>query len=422
MFKYIALAIAVACQFQIRAPVSEVGLMVNLADPIVAVLVAIAIIRFVSNPSIASDYRIPLLWAGGLSLVLSIGLIVSLGDAGTWGFLNRYVGWFVLLGYAGVGVWIVRENAWPAFRTAFVVTAGVIVLVHALPMLSNAYFLTSFSHELTGRQFVGFLGNPNAVSFFLLVVVGMVFCWTGQRRIYVFLILVVIFLGIAYSISRSGLVGLGAILIAALAIKRGALKPALGALAVCVALVLAPQVILDQSDGLMRIVKYKMNKEWDSYVGILRGKAPRAAALSYRPSSLQLRFDQTRVALDQWTDSPVFGIGLGGFKNRYQDPSSDGSAPILHNSALWLLTETGLVGLIAFLAAFIWIAAALYRQRRSGNDVIPLALLTLVVFAVMSQLHDLFYQRVLWLVIGLGIGGLAPSGIDHKRVASTAKE
>ncbi|TVR99875.1 MAG: hypothetical protein EA406_01775, partial [Rhodospirillales bacterium] len=74
----------------------------------------------------------------------------------------------------------------------------------------------------------------------------------------------------------------------------------------------------------------------------------------------------------------------------------------IHNSLLWLLAELGLVGTSVFLFGFAALTYSVLRHCRlpaSPRD--RLLLLLLFIFGMFSLVHEVVYQRIFWLVLGL---------------------
>jgi len=100
-----------------------------------------------------------------------------------------------------------------------------------------------------------------------------------------------------------------------------------------------------------------------------------------------------------WLESPVTGVGLGGF---IWSEMREGRSSTIHMTAQWLLVETGLVGLflfIGFFADIIWHFWNRIRKNVSrGRAVIGITLLISFVGASMG--FEAMYQRHLWFFAG----------------------
>ena len=93
---------------------------------------------------------------------------------------------------------------------------------------------------------------------------------------------------------------------------------------------------------------------------------------------------------------PLFGAGLGAFIG--EQVRATGTPLIIHSTPVWLLAETGIVGFAVFFAAAARIVAAEWPRRAAR----PARFLILIfgVLALMSELHELLYQRGFWLLLG----------------------
>jgi O-Antigen ligase len=103
-------------------------------------------------------------------------------------------------------------------------------------------------------------------------------------------------------------------------------------------------------------------------------------------------------ALELWRQSPLFGAGLGVFIAK--SPVWFNHQQVIHNTALWILAEFGLVGVFVFGWVFFILCRYALASRKSIVPAQRALLMLLVVFAVFSLVHEIFYQRIFWLVLG----------------------
>lgn len=112
-------------------------------------------------------------------------------------------------------------------------------------------------------------------------------------------------------------------------------------------------------------------------------------------------------------DRPVLGVGFGNYvvaSRPHADPSVD---PVLltsaHNVELTVWAETGILGLLLYLAQQVALALALWRRSRAGSIVAAGALLSLVAFHVVGLSHYIQFHSGVALAFALVFGlGLAP--------------
>jgi O-antigen ligase len=111
------------------------------------------------------------------------------------------------------------------------------------------------------------------------------------------------------------------------------------------------------------------------------------------------RWISVNGGLRLWQENPVFGAGLGAY---FEVSKREGTPLVIHNTLIWLLAETGLVGFLVFFSAGVAILWASTRRLRDPTDVGATTIfLFLLAFASMSMVHELLYQRVLWFVLGV---------------------
>lgn len=86
--------------------------------------------------------------------------------------------------------------------------------------------------------------------------------------------------------------------------------------------------------------------------------------------AIQGRASENLTAWVMFTDHPLLGVGLNNFSSLYQEYTKDlGLAPSAqnrspHNLYLEVAAETGVIGLLAFLAIIVFAFRSLFRARR----------------------------------------------------------
>lgn len=102
-------------------------------------------------------------------------------------------------------------------------------------------------------------------------------------------------------------------------------------------------------------------------------------------------------ALELWQESPILGAGLGVFIAK--SPAWLGYPQVIHNTPLWLLAEFGLVGvMIVGWAFFLLVRHAIrFDTLQPARRVL---LFLIMVFAIFSFAHEIFFQRIFWFVLG----------------------
>jgi O-antigen ligase len=137
---------------------------------------------------------------------------------------------------------------------------------------------------------------------------------------------------------------------------------------------------------------------------------PNSMDLVRRPSQIASRVALNEEAIDSFLENPITGLGLGVYIEKYDI--------VVHNTALWFLSDFGGIGLVVFLGLIGTIAVRLVRTWRLAPAefrALPLALLCAhIVMLGVSFGIEAFYQRHWWLVF-------AASGVAYALVSTNTK-
>ncbi len=219
---------------------------------------------------------------------------------------------------------------------------------------------------------------------------------------------------VALSLSRGGLLALGAVIVSASLFSRWRGRwLTLAVVAAILGALFAPPVVVDRATTIASALTF------------------RGQDLVIEDPSARGRINEMASAVLMWRDSPVTGVGAGNYEALYLDYSSYlGLDPrrtgrSAHSLYLETLAETGVVGLSAlFLTLGGAIATLWAARRRLRHDdtrlrdlvtAVQLGFLAYLVAAVF--LHDA-YEDPYWLLIGLGLSAsvLAPrQAVQHRR-------
>ncbi|MDY6972660.1 MAG: O-antigen ligase family protein, partial [Thermodesulfobacteriota bacterium] len=122
------------------------------------------------------------------------------------------------------------------------------------------------------------------------------------------------------------------------------------------------------------------------------------------------RYGFWKTGINMIRDKPLIGIGLANFTAEYFDYSSPsaikGKAYMAHNIFLQVLSETGLIGLVFFLALIFSVLTTLWRMIRDSKDAEIVNLskclfvsgVSCVPLALTHNVLDLAY---LWITLGV---------------------
>ena len=135
--------------------------------------------------------------------------------------------------------------------------------------------------------------------------------------------------------------------------------------------------------------------------------------------TITTRFDQYKVAFTIWQRFPIFGTGPNNYLNALKkyDYLWLEELPV-HNLMLWVLAETGVMGLVCYLGIFVSASRRLFRVTCRRKDlagrIAMAALISIFSFLFDSMTEPLFREpnvfALLWLLIALGVAleGFAP--------------
>lgn len=373
----VPIAAAIAVPFQVYLPVSGSIINANLADPLAIMGAALFVLHHIADRRMPA-WRHSFLGVAAVVATLALGLSLMIGVAHfgltTWALMNRFAGWFMLLAYFMTGALAVSEHGEPglsyiakAFVGSMVAVAGVELI---LVVITNFVALPAGIVELSAIK--GFAQNRNSFAFQLLMAMCVALSLLDRKAL---TLLIIGFLvgSIALTFSRSGL-GTGAMILVGAALldakqqRRVLIVAALaGAAALVIYTATGPYHVMDRLTA--------------------------AAAANFAE-----RMETLTGGLRLFYEHPLFGAGLGAYRNEAH-PSTTGEPLVIHSTYIWLLAETGLFGLLAFVTPA---AAVVMRElRRVRVDATAAAVvLCFVAMAIMGVPADMLYQRTFWILAG----------------------
>jgi hypothetical protein len=378
----IPLMVAVLVFFQIYLPIGGGTLLnVNLADPLAILGGVLFVIGCVQERRLP-QWRVPYV-NHALALataVLTLSLLIGAYHFGwtRWAVVNRYCGWFILLGYAGTGALLARQGGMEAFRLLLLTFTGAACALAALDIALLVLFDLGLHHTLPlARPIEGFSLNHNFFSFQLLMALAVSFVAVRRERMRL-ICFIVLFAGIWFAGSRSGYIAAAVLLAAGLYLRTISAREIVwsGLCAAVLPLLLAGLKMLDVG-------------------GTTYGNPPLVVIWQ----NTQERLFSIYGGLALFAQHPIFGAGLGAFRSQLIIREQGMQPLLIHSTSVWLLAELGLVGLIAFLAPALLILRTEFR-RRHQDFIARLTVLSLTVFGVMSLPADMLYQRTFWFTFG----------------------
>lgn len=432
----ISMTAAVLIFFQIHVALPGGAVNLNLADPLAIIALATVLAQGVSTRQAPRWWVVGLNWTLVLiSFVFVFAFVRGAQEIGVtqWAFASRVMGWLVLLGYLSIGyllVFFTGTHGLRRFAETLISTAVVVVVVQVL-----ARWLVFFGSDMVQitPNFEGFAGNRNAFSYQLLTCSVLILAYSaayfrvdrlvarkssftknnvdfgplakglkklGPRRVLFSLLHGIILGGIVFTGSLGGLIA-GAILLAlAWVFRIGDRRLIELSLLFCVLVWKLPHLVswLQMQFGMegVGVLEVMINTH-------LSGD-----------QSHYLRWQTIIKGLEMWWESPIFGAGLGVFIA--QSTQWIDKPTVIHNTPIWVLSELGLFGL----AIFLWAFYVLIRSVRRVGGLLPkhrIVLMLLIVFSIFGLVHEIFFQRIFWLVLGASAGLCASSPVVRGQVA-----
>jgi hypothetical protein len=318
-----------------------------------------------------------------------------------WAMISKAAGFLMLLCYAMTGALIVLRagrRGWSMLLLTFAaVAAGLVLLDVGITILVRSGWTGIVDY--VGFQISGFSQNPNAFAFALLLALAALVTLRLPLRLHGALIGIMV-VGLWFSGSRSGLVTMLALIGAALVMRLNARAVLAGCGIGILSLIAISQVPL-----LVRLILALLGSPVDDAIAsmlIVMGRDTAGSTLQH------LMTVQDGFAM--FLSHPLFGAGLGAYVAEQMRTTA--TPLIIHSTPVWLLAETGALGF----ALFLWPAARIVTAEWPRRVERPARLLILIlgVLALMSQLHELLYQRGFWLLLGatLAIAARPQPGLE----------
>ena len=345
-----------------------------------------------------------------------MGLAVAYLNEGAisyWAFFNRGFGWFVLMGYVFFAGWIVSclEEKWllPFIRLFLAFLFGTIIL-GTLWFLFFQIGIHERSQEREYYQLSGLLGNRNAFAF-LACTAFVIYTYCDLQKIKIIpkgqsylthIIWFMLPLALMFAGGRAGWI-LGLIIV----VWFSATQWRYSVQYILPGVVLSTVIIASLFSYNSKIV---LRERQDSKISNM------AVGEVVAPSD-QRRITGAKDALELWSQHKVLGSGIGGFII-YQQEKHGKLLDHIDNSALWILTELGLVGILAFGGFYIVTFIALRRKYRNSagihKSLAQAMMVIMVLFALYSLVHQIMYARYLWLLLGLALAVPRESDVNNK--------
>lgn len=411
-------AIALQIQVSLFASESYIGLRFNLADIFLPFAGLFAVFSLMTKKSLWPKWQEPFgyrwlaILTGILFFALINGYFVNSGW-NTWALLNKFTGWFVLMGYMGIGAWISSNVPAPSkklfirFFTGFFACILLVEIIAFLLQHQGVDLLISGPSRHI-RYIDGLMANRNAFAFLqlcALILTSVCFLYTPPKNLKSWILPCFIWilfpLGMFLNGSRS--LWLTSSFFLVILLTRHTKKtltiivPFLIIGSLLIPILSPPQTnkkLYKQFNSTKNLYEYALTKPEDKSERLIK------------KSGDSIRLTIIEDSLELIKKHPFTGAGLGTSLMQQQKEHGKTIA-VIDNTALWMLTEMGPIGLMGFLGAYIAMLIALKRKSEKHQDTQGVfsyaTLFILLGFGIFSLFHEMLYTRFLWFILGMAL-------------------
>jgi uncharacterized membrane protein YbhN (UPF0104 family) len=372
------LAIATLVCVQIYMPTANGYINLNVADPLAVLAAMIFLPRLFSSRTVELPYHFfVVLIACGIAIF--IGLLIGVYQFGwtQWAYLNRGVGYLVLVSYAFGGALLGTQADKGLRLTCLSAFIGAVIAVGGFDLIRLGILLckcTAWHVPLGGLQ--GLSHDRNAFAFLLVLTFAALPMVDSVRLRSALLVILALFIFLTGS--KAGWVTSITLVLGLLYFRTIRWQDVGFAIA---AIVLAYMIINHSQTDFSGVVAIGRNESLNQHIKSV--------------------FDGLRM----FVAHPFFGAGVGAYYLQQKGQL------LIHSSPVWILAETGLFGFLAFGTLGLLVI-------RDANTLVDherhCVLLLLLAFGMMSLPHDMLYQRAIWFLVSLLLYGRSPprSGLD----------
>ncbi len=401
------LAVALQVQVTLFAQGDYLGIRVGLADLFIPLIGVGVLFSLVTKRSAFPKFAMPftVCWLLSLVMVMSVSVLngyIVTGAISSWAFVNKYIGFYLLVSYFLLGAWIVTNCSdvkrmislfVRSFCAFFILTLFFsVVTLYLQPFVPFALRLPAYPWD-------GFMANRNAfMVVFVCVFIFLIWGMVGGRMALPKWLQVLFWLCLpvfcVFNDSRTGWIAI-----------------------VVLSVVLLLHKPFERLRFILPIVLVGVVLSYGSYYMTTHSTVLKGAQAGYLVDLLfageggpDYVGDRQRViavedGLELYQKSdPLVGAGLGSYKP-FQIEKRGEFINIMDFTGLWLLVETGAVGLFVFFAFFAAAALTLFNHGfiKDQGGYYRAMFVFLILFGGMSVLHELMYTRFLWFAMGLAL-------------------
>lgn len=423
----LCLVIAITLQIQITLFESPtyLGLRINLTDilaPVAALAILVSLLRKKSlwpQWQMAHIYR----WIFAITALFLFGVInsyLNYSQISQWGLTNKFGGWIILATILGIGGWIgtnVRQIHLQRFIQIMFYAALTILLVQIVVMVVQSYQSTRSwlpYNKYVAFPIAGMMANRNAYALFIMGLVAIATCFHLSnykilkpffvRTLYFLLPFYVVFNG-----SRTAFFVLSLMVVAIIAVrlKHHKKRCFLLLLSLIAGISTFAGIYHDKRDQLHYIKKsmYEVIVEAKKDIGKDNVLLTDIGTRVTNPGD-SMRLTILQDSIEMAGQHPIIGSGLGSVFF-FQEKKYGEIVNLIDCTPLWLLVETGAIGLILFALFYFRILKTVVLSLKTDEEftqTLRMAILFIIGgFTLMCLLHEIMYTRHMWFLIGLGL-------------------
>lgn len=415
----LCLVLPVTLQIQVTLFQSPeyLGLRINLSDLLLPFAGLGVLYTLICKKSLWPQWQMRhlYLWLAVLTSVLVAALLhthFTYGEISRWALVNKFCGWFILIALLGLGGWI-GTNARTAhielfFKTFLYFGLGVVAIESAL-MIGQSYWWTIYTDYNISTRYPldGLMANRNAFGVLYLTFTALTLAFyfgnnaTLKSWYYPLFFFLLPFL-MMFNASRTVIATLILLLLGFLVCNVRQHRKA-GIILLCFAVgALALFGIYHDKPNDVMIAKGKQLNIEEHFKGeFTEEDNPDAPHVGDSMRLTILKDAKTMIA-----ERPFTGSGLGSMLF-HQQTTHGKIVNLIDCTPLWLLVETGMIGLLAFAAFYVQSFRTLYAGWKQNEDftrALRLGIITaMVCFTLMSLFHEIMYTRFVWVLLGLGL-------------------
>jgi len=406
LFSFLLIILACSFHFLVTLPIGEAGIRASLSDLIVLVLIFLMYYVGRENTIFNQNIRYLLPWFFILSTWFTVSLIngyLYTEELMFWAIINKYLGWYVLFSYLLSGIFLWSFSTFKEQNLIikyFVMTSWFVAIYAVVKYILAGVGIFNIGLE---PRISGFSGNSNAYGFLVAtsLIVQIVYFKTG----YIFskkamsLGIVLCLFALMLSVSRSAWLGFSVACIGLIWMKRIPVKETMYLF--FISTLVLNIFLLSNTNGYFKARDNRLNldvvKVDYAYV--------KEKFLTISDDSISQRLDTVKSGIEKWLEHPIKGIGLGSFY--WNEVATNKEFPLtIHNTFIWLLVETGLVGVFLFLLFLLMLFSVLKKNidKKNDNNINVVAFSILLASLGTSISMEVMYQRQIWFLLGCALG------------------